>query len=36
MYKVEIFSCMDVKVMIYDDSNDCPENTNHSMTLFCF
>jgi hypothetical protein len=36
MYKVETFSCMDVMLMIYDDSNDCPWNTNHLMTLLFF
>jgi hypothetical protein len=33
MYKVEIFSCMIVKLMIYDESNAYLWNTNHLMTL---
>ena len=33
MYKVEIFSCVIVKLMVYDESNSYPWNTNHLMTL---
>lgn len=33
MYKVEIFSCMIVKLMVYDESNASLWNTHHLMTL---
>jgi len=33
MYKVEIFLCMIVKLMVYDESNASSWNTNHLMTL---